>query len=71
MVAYQSGMREYPPMNLHPAKNDSAWAEEPERGAAPADAAMHAPWPTWKKILAYAALAALAAVSIWVIDRRV
>jgi hypothetical protein len=28
------------------------------------------PWPLWKKVLAYALLAALAAGSIWFIDRR-
>lgn len=28
------------------------------------------PRPTWKKLLAYAALAALAVGSIWFIDRR-
>jgi hypothetical protein len=29
------------------------------------------PWRTWQKVLAYAILAALAAGSIWLIDRRV
>ena len=28
------------------------------------------PWPLWKKVLAYAVLAALAGVSIWYVDRR-
>lgn len=28
------------------------------------------PWPTWKKVLAYAILIALAGASIWFIDRR-
>ena len=27
-------------------------------------------WPTWRKVLAYAVLAVLAAGSIWLIDRR-
>jgi len=38
-------------------------------GIAPADARPHKPWPLWRKILAYLALAALASVSIWFIDR--
>jgi hypothetical protein len=29
------------------------------------------PWRTWQKVLAYVILAALAAGSIWLIDRRV
>ena len=36
----------------------------------PADARRHAPWPLWKKILAYAVMTALAAASVWVVDYR-
>ena len=39
-------------------------------GPAPADARPHAAWPMWKKLLAYAALAFLAAAAIWFIDLR-
>lgn len=38
---------------------------------APADARVHAPWPLWKRITAYAVLATLAVLSIRFIDRRV
>lgn len=34
------------------------------------DCAESEPWPTWKKLLAYLLLAALAGGSIWLIDRR-
>jgi hypothetical protein len=39
-------------------------------GPAPADARPHAAWPTWKRLLAYAALSSLAAAAIWFIDLR-
>jgi hypothetical protein len=39
-------------------------------GPAPADARQHAPWPAWKKVLAYAVLAALAAGAIWYVDLK-
>ena len=41
------------------------------RGTAPADAAPHRPWPLWRKLLAYAALAALALASIYFVDLKV
>jgi hypothetical protein len=39
-------------------------------GPAPADARPHAPWPTWRKVLAYAVLAALAGAAIWYVDLK-
>ncbi len=30
-----------------------------------------APWPLWRKVLAYAVLSALAVGSIWLVDRKV
>jgi hypothetical protein len=39
-------------------------------GPAPADARPHRPWPAWRKVVAYATLAALAAVAIWYIDLK-
>jgi len=38
---------------------------------APADIRPHAPWPAAAKVAAYVILALLAAVSIWLADRRV
>ena len=35
---------------------------------APADARAHAPWSTWRKLLAYVVLAAAAAFGIWLVD---
>jgi hypothetical protein len=37
--------------------------------AAPADAKPHRKWPVWKRVLAYSTLAALAAASVWFVDR--
>jgi hypothetical protein len=37
---------------------------------APADARRLAAWPIWKRLLAYATLAFLAAAAIWFIDLR-
>lgn len=37
---------------------------------APADARPHAPWPLWKKVLAYAVLAAVASAAIWYVDLK-
>jgi hypothetical protein len=39
-------------------------------GIAPADAVPRAPWPMWRRILAYAILAAIACASIVFIDSR-
>jgi hypothetical protein len=36
---------------------------------APADARLRPAWPIWKKLLAYFLLTALAAFSIWFVDR--
>jgi hypothetical protein len=36
---------------------------------APADARLRPTWPIWKKLLAYFLLTALAAFSIWFVDR--
>jgi hypothetical protein len=44
--------------------------EPPSLGPAPADAQPHAPWALWRKVLAYAVLAALAAASIWYVDLK-
>ena len=44
---------------------------ESSQGIAPADAAPHAPWPTWRKVLAYVLMSALALASIWVVDLKV
>jgi hypothetical protein len=41
------------------------------RGIAPADAVPHAPWPTWRKVLAYVLMAALSLASIWIVDLKV
>jgi hypothetical protein len=35
------------------------------------DAVVREPWPTWKKIVAYLVLAALACGAIWVVDLKV
>jgi hypothetical protein len=40
----------------------------PEPHPAPADVRPHAPWPTWRKVLAYVLLAAAAAFGIWLVD---
>ena len=40
-------------------------------GIAPADAAPHAPWPAWKRVLAYALLSGLSLASIYFVDRKV
>jgi hypothetical protein len=39
--------------------------------AAPANTRPRAPWPRWRKLLAYAAMALLALFSIWLVDRKV
>jgi hypothetical protein len=41
------------------------------QGIAPADAVPHAPWPAWRKVLAYVLLAALSLASIWIVDLKV
>jgi hypothetical protein len=40
----------------------------PEPNPAPADTRPRAPWPTWRKVLAYVILAAAAAFGIWLVD---
>jgi hypothetical protein len=45
--------------------------QPPDDSRAPADRRERAPWPLWRKIVVYAALFALAVVSIWFINRRV
>jgi hypothetical protein len=50
--------------------NDPTPIASATTGPAPADARPHAAWPMWKKLLAYAALAFLAAAAIWFIDLR-
>jgi hypothetical protein len=42
----------------------------PATTAAPADARTHAPWPLWKRVLAYAVLAAAASAAIWYVDLK-
>jgi len=45
--------------------------DQPEAGGpAPADARPHAPWPLWKRIVAYVALALIALLCIWYIDLK-
>jgi hypothetical protein len=39
-------------------------------GAAPADLKPHRKWRVWQIILAYLILAAIASVSIWLVDRE-
>ena len=46
-------------------------AREGSGGIAPADAVPHAPWPTWRKVLAYVLLSALSLASIWIVDLKV
>jgi hypothetical protein len=50
--------------------NDPTTIVSAAPGPAPADARPHAAWPTWKRLLAYATLAFLAAAAIWFIDLR-
>jgi hypothetical protein len=38
---------------------------------APADARPHAPWPMWRKVLAYVLLMALSLGAIWLVDVKV
>ena len=40
----------------------------PPTNPAPADVRPHAPWPTWRKVLAYVLLGAAAAFGIWLVD---
>jgi hypothetical protein len=40
----------------------------PPTHPAPADVRPHAPWPTWRKVLAYVILGAAAAFGIWLVD---
>ena len=40
-------------------------------GIAPADARPHAPWPAWKKLLAYAILSAISFAAVWLVDLKV
>lgn len=42
-----------------------------DSGIAPADQRERRPWPTWQKVLAYVALAAMAVASVLYIDRGV
>lgn len=39
-------------------------------GPAPADARPHAPWPIWRRAVAYLVLAGIALLCIWYVDRR-
>ena len=48
----------------------TAIAVEPPVLAVSPDTPVMTAWPLWKKVVAYAALAALAGVSIWFVDRR-
>jgi hypothetical protein len=45
--------------------------EPRDASMAPADARTHAPWPTWKKILAYGLLSALSLAAIGLVDVKV
>jgi hypothetical protein len=44
--------------------------DRPLPTAAPADLRPHQPWPTWKKVTAYAVLAAGATAAIWYVDLK-
>ena len=45
--------------------------EEHSSSVTLADARFHAPWPRWKKVLAYALLSALSLAAIWFVDVKV
>ena len=40
-------------------------------GVAPSDALPRAPWPTWKKLMAYVVLSAVSLGAIWFVDLKV
>jgi hypothetical protein len=40
-------------------------------GVAPADVRPHAPWPVWRKVVAYVLMAALSLAAIWFVDVKV
>ena len=46
-------------------------SETNDSGIAPADAASHAGWPAWKKVLAYLLMSLLSLAAIWFVDVKV